>query len=65
MPVMDGEEAINGILAARPEIKVVISTGYDSRVAEARFKDKQIAGYLQKPYTSRQLTEKISAILAG
>jgi PAS domain S-box-containing protein len=65
MPVMGGEEAVDGILEARPGLKVVISTGYDSRIAQARFSHKNVAGYLQKPYTSRQLTEKISAVLEG
>jgi nitrogen-specific signal transduction histidine kinase/CheY-like chemotaxis protein len=65
MPVMGGEEAIAGILEARPDVKVVISTGYDSRVAQARFSNQKVAGYLQKPYTSKQLTEKIAAILEG
>jgi hypothetical protein len=31
----------------------------------SRFSRKTVAGYLQKPYTSRQLTEKIQSILTG
>src|SRR5581483_12499963 len=63
MPVMGGEEAIDEILAHRPGIKVIVSTGYDHREAIARFSKKAVAGYLQKPYTSRQLAEKVKAVL--
>jgi PAS domain S-box-containing protein len=63
MPVMGGEEAIDEILAERPGIKVIVSTGYDHREAIARFQRKTVAGYLQKPYTSRQLADKIQSVL--
>ncbi|HEY1338676.1 MAG TPA: response regulator [Bryobacteraceae bacterium] len=65
MPVMGGEEAIDDIIAANPEVKVIVSTGYDHREAVARFGQKQVAGYLQKPYTSRQLAEKVKQALQG
>jgi PAS domain S-box-containing protein len=65
MPIMDGEEAIHEILAARPGIRVIVSTGYERRDAIARFGRKQVAAYLQKPYTSRQLAEKVETVLAG
>ena len=54
MPVMSGEDAIDEILTERPGDKVIVSTGYDHREAIARFSNKPVAGYLQKPYTSRQ-----------
>jgi len=63
MPVMGGEEAIDQILEARPGVKVVVSTGYDQREAFARFSRKRVSGFLQKPYTSRQLGEKIESVL--
>ncbi|HXS97053.1 MAG TPA: response regulator [Candidatus Limnocylindrales bacterium] len=63
MPVMGGEEAIDQILEVRPNVKVVVSTGYDQREAFVRFNRKQVAGFLQKPYTSRQLGEKIDSVL--
>jgi PAS domain S-box-containing protein len=65
MPVMGGEDAIDEILAERPGIKVIVSTGYDHREAIARFQSKPVAGYLQKPYTSRQLADKIKAVLTA
>ncbi len=64
MPVMGGEEAIDEILQEHPGIQVIVSTGYDQREAASRFAHKQVAGFLQKPYTSRQLGEKIENVLA-
>jgi len=63
MPVMAGEEAIDEILTERPGIKVIVSTGYDHQEAIARFSNKPVAGYLQKPYTSRQLADKVKTAL--
>jgi PAS domain S-box-containing protein len=65
MPVMGGEEAIDRILAARPGVKVIVSTGYGHREAAARFSRKKVAGFLQKPYTSKQLADKIGAAMDG
>ncbi len=63
MPVMGGEEAIGEILLALPQAKVIVSTGYDSATASARFKAEQVAAFMQKPYTARQLIEKITVAL--
>jgi PAS domain S-box-containing protein len=65
MPVMGGEEALDRILAARPGVKVIVSTGFGYREAAARFSRKKVAGFLQKPYTSKQLTDKIAAAVLG
>jgi len=64
MPVMGGEEAIDEILELRPGIRVIVSTGYERADAIARFGRRRVADYLQKPYTSRQLTEKVEAVLS-
>ena len=63
MPVMGGEEAIDQILEAHPGIQVLVSTGYDHQEAVARFSRKRVAGYLQKPYTARQLADKVQALM--
>ncbi|HJT89138.1 MAG TPA: response regulator, partial [Bryobacteraceae bacterium] len=62
MPVMNGEEALDQILEARPGVKVVVSTGYGNREATARFGTSRVAGFLQKPYTARQLAETVRTV---
>jgi CheY-like chemotaxis protein len=63
MPVMSGEEAIDRIVAARPGVQVIVSTGYGQREAAARFSRKHVQGFLQKPYTSKQLADKIESLI--
>ncbi len=63
MPVMGGEEAIDRIVEARPGVQVIVSTGYSQREAAARFSRKTVQGFLQKPYTSKQLAEKVGALV--
>jgi signal transduction histidine kinase/ActR/RegA family two-component response regulator len=63
MPVMGGEEAVDLILQERPELKVIVSTGYDEGEAVARFQDKHVAGYLHKPYTAQMLVDKVKSVL--
>jgi PAS domain S-box-containing protein len=65
MPVMSGEEAIDRIAALRPQMQVIVSTGYGQREAAARFSRKHVQGFLHKPYTSRQLTDKVEAVLGA
>ena len=64
MPVMSGEEAADRILQVRPGVKLLVSTGYGQREAAARFNRKNVHGFLHKPYTSKQLADRIEALLA-
>ena len=65
MPVMGGEEAIDQMLQERPDLKVIISTGYDEGEVAARLQDKRVAGYLHKPYTARMLVQKVRRVLGS
>jgi signal transduction histidine kinase/ActR/RegA family two-component response regulator len=63
MPVMDGEEALRELKAIRPDAKVILTSGYDEAEAVRRFADAGLAGFIQKPYTSSRLAEKIKRTL--
>ena len=65
MPQMGGEEAFRAIQAIRPDVPVLISSGYDEAEVADRFRGQKIAGFLQKPYESRQIVDKLRAVLAG
>ena len=62
MPVMSGEEAMDEIAGLAPGVPVIASSGYDEKEAVRRFANRPVSGFLQKPYTSRQLAEKVKAI---
>jgi two-component system cell cycle sensor histidine kinase/response regulator CckA len=63
MPVMNGEEALRHMKMINPHIRVVLSSGYNEVEAIRRFTGKGIAGFIQKPYSSAGLAEKLGILL--
>ena len=63
MPVMSGEEALMHLKSMRPDVPVVLSSGYDEAEATRLFTGKGLAGFVQKPYTAACLAEKMKAVL--
>jgi PAS domain S-box-containing protein len=59
MPVMSGEEALRRMHAIRPGLRIMLSSGFNESEAAHRFQGQGLAGFLQKPYTSRELAEKV------
>ncbi|MDQ6966113.1 MAG: response regulator, partial [Mariprofundaceae bacterium] len=51
MPRMGGEEAFTEMRRIKPDIKVLLSSGYNQQTATQRFTGKGLAGFVQKPYT--------------
>ncbi|MFN7992966.1 MAG: response regulator [Bryobacteraceae bacterium] len=64
MPVMGGEEALRQLQSIQPEVRVILSSGYNEVEAVTRFQGKGLAGFIQKPYTSLQLAEKVTELAA-
>ena len=65
MPRMDGEEAFGIMRGIRPDIRVVLSSGYGEQDAMQRFKGKGITGFVQKPYHAKALLVRLQEILGG
>jgi PAS domain S-box-containing protein len=63
MPVMGGEEAFRQMKTLRPEVRVILSSGYNEVEAVRRFTGKGLAGFLQKPYSAVTLAEKVRSVL--
>ncbi len=63
MPVMSGEEALARLKDIRPDIPVVLSSGYEEADATRRFTGKGLAGFIQKPYAAAGLAEKMKIAL--
>ena len=63
MPEMGGEVVYERIKALRPQVRVILSSGYGVEgLAESLLK-KGCDGFLQKPYTMGQLATQIKAVL--
>ena len=59
MPHMSGEETLQELRRIRPEVKVVVSSGYTEAETMTMFKGQRVAGFIQKPYTMTGLAEKV------
>ena len=59
MPEMSGREVLAQLRHLRPDIRVLIFTGYSSEVGDVEGAD----GIVEKPFTVRELTGKIQALL--
>ncbi|MBN1867578.1 response regulator [Candidatus Sumerlaeota bacterium] len=65
MPHLSGESTFTEMRRIRPDVRVVLSSGYSESEATERFAGKGLAGFIQKPYSAKALAEKIGAILQG
>jgi CheY-like chemotaxis protein len=63
MPGLSGYETFIRLQQVRPGIKVLLSSGYDEANVKQQFIGKQLAGFIQEPYTALALTETVKGIL--
>ena len=62
MPRMGGEDTFSALRRIDPDVKVILSSGYNEQDATNRFAGKGLAGFLQKPYTPEQLATQLAKI---
>ena len=62
MPKMEGGECFSELRRINPDVKVVLSSGYNEQDVTNRFVGKGLAGFVQKPYTPEELQEKVRHI---
>lgn len=63
MPRLSGEETFRELRKIEPNVRVVLSSGYNEQETTNQFAGKGLAGFVQKPYRSRELLEKVRAAL--
>ncbi len=63
MPIMTGEEVYRALRLRDKDVRIVLSTGYSLVDARRRGLLDGIVGFLQKPYTVRQLSETVARAL--
>ncbi len=59
MPQMMGDEALDLIHKDRPDTPIIVMSGYAEAHARERFSEKQVIGFVQKPFQSGALMEKL------
>jgi CheY-like chemotaxis protein len=63
MPVMDGIEVLERLLAFDPAARVIMTSGYHQREIAARYPHRGIAGFIQKPYVMSDLGEVLDQVI--
>jgi PAS domain S-box-containing protein len=63
MPGLDGEETFSELKKISPEVKVILSSGYNEVETLRRFAGNAPSGFMQKPYTAAALIGKVNGVL--
>jgi CheY-like chemotaxis protein len=65
MPKLDGVQAFREIRQLRPDVPVIIASGYNEHETLQRFGTDQPSGFLQKPYMRDTLLGHVSTWVKG
>jgi PAS domain S-box-containing protein len=63
MPYMTGEKLAGNVLAIRPDIPIILCTGYSEQITEKRARDLGIQAFVMKPLVMRDLAATIREVL--
>jgi PAS domain S-box-containing protein len=65
MPDMGGAETFDLIKAKRPEVKVLLASGYSMNQLAEEILSRGCNGFLQKPFNLTKLSQMVSTIMGG
>ncbi len=65
MPGISDEETLRELRKIKPDVAVVLSSGFGESEALHRFEGHRLAGFLQKPYSIKALASRVRAAVAG
>jgi PAS domain S-box-containing protein len=63
MPRMDGEETFRALRQLKPDVKVILMSGFNKVDAINRFTGKGLAGFVQKPFDVDTLAAELRRVL--
>jgi CheY-like chemotaxis protein len=64
MPVLTGVEMSRAILAIRPDLPIVLITGYSEQINHENAESFGLSGFFQKPINEELLLSRISELLS-
>jgi signal transduction histidine kinase/CheY-like chemotaxis protein len=65
MPHMDGEQCFHELRRLKPDVKVVMSSGYSECEVARKFTGRGLTGFVQKPYKLAALREVLQRALSS
>jgi CheY-like chemotaxis protein len=65
MPVMGGNDVLPMLKAMRPELKVLLTSGYSESEARRLCATYPGAAFMQKPYTAQQVAKAVEELMRG
>jgi two-component system, chemotaxis family, chemotaxis protein CheY len=63
MPRMDGIECIGKIVALKPAVRILVISALADKATAVEAMEKGANGFLNKPFTDRQLNEAIAELM--
>ena len=63
MPEMTGKELVREMLAIRPDLPIILCTGYSQQIDEKAAKAMGIRAYVQKPMVMHRMAYTIREVL--
>jgi PAS domain S-box-containing protein len=60
LPGMRGVDVLDGLRRLRPDVKVVLCTAYSEEIARVEFVNREIHGFIRKPYRAADLVKLLS-----
>jgi two-component system, cell cycle sensor histidine kinase and response regulator CckA len=65
MPKMDGVATFKALRDINPDVRVILSSGYDEHEVTEKFAGAGLSGFVQKPYRFMELKMKLGAVLGS
>jgi two-component system chemotaxis response regulator CheY len=65
MPHMDGIECIEQLVAMKPDVLILVVSALADKATAVEAMEKGANGFLNKPFTDRQLNEALEELLGG
>lgn len=63
MPQMTGNILAQELIRVRPDIPIILNTGYSDQMDEAKAFNAGISAYVMKPLTAMQLAKAVRSVL--
>ncbi len=63
MPGMNGMETFDILKSMKPNIKVILSSGYSAEAHSAKIMEHGCSGFIQKPYGLKELSRKVKEVM--